>query len=485
MAFSSLWLRQASLYKFRYVLGYGFVIVLLLFIVGADIGNLPDGLSHAEMTQAVTSNSLTFGLDFRWMVNIAYDMLQKLSVDILGLSRLSLILPSLLFGTATVVVFALTMRHWFHDTVAVVTTVICMTATPFIGMLRSATPEIMLPFWTVLLIYGAVRLLVKREHAFHWKLLIVFASIGLLYTPYGIYPFVAIIGSALFHPHVRSRLRHIKSTRIVVLSALMLAGATPLVILLIKHPEMVSTLTGFDAIRTSLSHLPANLSNFYAIYFNAKTNGFVESIIVPQFNLATLALIILGVLKSVKDRYTARSYVLLSWFTVTVILAIAMPSVTTLIFMPASLLTAVGIDALVVEWYKLFPRNPYARIGGLIPLTVLFMGISLGNVSHYFNSYYHVPNQEYNQSLQAVKQALTTEGDHQVVLVAPEKDVAFYTILEKEYRYLKVTRTLPDTTATPVFVLPDADNSLKTIPSRIITSSTKENSVALRIYRPQ
>lgn len=485
MAFSSLWIRQALLYKFRYILGYGFVIVLLLFIVGADIGNLPDGLSHAEMTQAVTSNSLTFGLDFQWIVNIVYDLVQKLSVDILGLSRLSLILPSLIFGTATVVIFALTMKHWFHDTVAVVTTVICMTATPFISMIRSATPEIMLPFWTVLLIFGAVKLLVNRDRAFYWKLLIVFASIGLLYTPYGLYPFVTIISSALFHPHVRSRLRHIKLTRILTLSVLMLAGAAPLGILLISHPEMLSALTGFDVIRSSLSHLPANLSDFYAIYFNAKASGFIHAIIVPQFNLATLALIILGLLSSIKYRFTARSYVLLSWFTVTVMLAIAMPSVTTLIFMPASLLTAVGINTLVVEWYKLFPRNPYARIGGLIPLTILFLGISLGNISHYFNSYYHVPNAEYSQSLQAVERALTAEGDHPVMLVASEKDLPFYTILQKEHRFLTVTKSVPNVTDTPVFVLPDAGSSLKTIPSRIMTSSTKENSVALRIYRPQ
>lgn len=486
MAFTTSWFQQASLYKFRFVFGYGVIIIFLLFMVSADIASLPNGLSQAEMNQAVTSVTMKPSLDFGWVINAPYNALQKLSVSQLGLSRFSLVLPSLIFGILTIFIFAMTMQKWFKDRVAIVSTVIVMTGIPFITMMRSATPDIMLPFWTILLIYGAVRLLVKREHAFHWKLLIVLASIGLLYTPYGIYPLLAIFLSAIFHPHVRSRLRHIKRYRLAVLAVVAIIGIIPLALFFVSHRgEALATMTGIDIIRDSASHVRKNLSIVFDLYLNVRKNGFSLTQVVPLYNIATMALVILGLLKSIKDRYTARSYVLLSWSVVTVATVILMPYTISLIFVPASLLVAIGIDTLVIEWYKLFPRNPYARVAGLIPLTILFLGIGWGNIAHYFNNHNHIQNPFYTQSLTAIQRSLMIEGDHAVILVTNPKDEAFYKLLTRKHRYLSVTTTLPADTNTPTFVLPDATQSFTTLPSRIVTTSSKDNSVALRIYRPQ
>lgn len=485
MAFTTSWFRQASLYKFRFVFGYGVIIIFLLFMVTADIGSLPNGLSQAEMNQAVAGTSTSLNPTFDWTINGAYNFVQQLSISQLGLSRLSLVLPSLIFGILTIVVFALTMQKWFKDRVAIVSTVIVMTSMPFITMIRSATPDIMLPFWTMLLIYGAVRLLVKREHAFYWKLLIVISSLGLLYTPYGIYPLIAIFTSSLFHPHVRSRLRHIKRFRIIILASIAAVGIIPLAIYLATHHNALNTLTGIDIIRDSLTHFRKNLATVFDLYLNVRKNGFSLTQVIPLYSVATLALVVLGLLKSIKERYTARSYVLLTWALVTFLTVLFMPYAVSLVFAPVSLLVAIGIDTLVLEWYKLFPRNPYARVAGLIPLTILFLGIGWGNIGHYFNNHNHIPNPFYNQSLAAIQRSLVIEGDHAVILVTNPKDEAFYRILARKHRYLTVTTTLPTSTDTPTFVLPDATKTFPIVPSRIVTTSTKDNSVALRIYRPQ
>lgn len=485
MALRSSILQQATLYKFRYLVGYGFIIILLLFIVSADAGNVPNGLSQAEMQQAVSSTSMHVGLDMSWVINAPYNFIQKVAVETIGLSRLSLIVPSLIFGIATITLFALTMRHWFRNSVAVVATVITMSSVQFTTMLRSATPDIMLPFWTLLLLYGAVRLLVKRDRAFLWKLTIVLASVGLLYTPFGIYPLLTIFISALCHPHVRSRLRHIRRIRLFALILIAAISLVPLGIYLTLHPGEIATLTGSNLIREEFASLRQHAAQVYDMYFNIRKNGFSGTQIVPIFNLATLALAILGVLKCIRDRYMARSYVLLSWAVVTLVTTLLMPSVVVLTFVPSSLLVAIGIDTLVVEWYRLFPRNPYARIAGLIPLTILFLGVGFGNIAHYFNNYNHLSNPYFNQSLPAIQQALVVEGDHAVRLVTTETDAPFYSILTREHRYLNVTTTLPAKADIPTFILPNVEKTLDAIPSKIVTSEQSEDAVVLRIYRPQ
>ncbi len=486
MSFRPSFIQQATLYKFRYLVGYGLIIVILFFIIGADIGNVPHGISQAEMNQAVTSTSMHFSLDMSWTINGGYNFLQKLSVEAFGLSRLSLVLPSLLLGVATIILFALTMRHWFKDSVAVVATIITMTSVQFISITRSATPDILLPFWTLLLLYAAVRLLVKRDKAFLWKLTIVIASIGLLYTPFGVYPLITIFVSAFFHPHVRSRFRHIKRLRLFLLGGIAALGLVPLGIYLVTHPSAIDTLTGFSLIRSEFNGLRHGFMAIYDFYLNVTASGFIGTQIVPIFNLATIALAALGLFKSIRDRYMARSYVLLAWITSTAVTAFLMPSVIALTFVPVMLLVAIGIDTLIVEWYRLFPRNPYARIAGLVPLTILFISIGSGNISHYFDTHDHVANPYFSQSLPAVQQQLAVEGDYPVRLVATEDEAPFYSILKNEHSYLDVATTLPSSLDIPTFVLPSTGKTFagKT-PSRIITSDRGEDAVTLRIYRPQ
>jgi 4-amino-4-deoxy-L-arabinose transferase-like glycosyltransferase len=483
-SFSSV-VQQATLYKFRYVLGYGFIIILLLFILNADIANVPNGLSQAEMQQAVASTSMHVSWDMSWVVNGIYNFIQNLSVEAFGLSRLSLVLPSLFFGLCTIALFSLTMRHWFRDSVAVVATVITMSSIPFMTMMRSATPEIMLPFWTMLLLYGSVRLLVKRERAFAWKLLVVVASIGLLYTPYGIYALAPIILSASFHPHVRSRFRHIKRIRLLVLAIIGSVLLVPLGMYVASHPSHIETLIGFNDVRDGVTHLRQHASQLFSMYGNFVQSGFSGTQIIPVYNLATIVLALFGLLKSIRDRFMARSYVLLAWTAVTAALVLLVPEAVAVTFIPVSLLMAIGIDTLILEWYRLFPRNPYARIAGLIPLTILFLGIASGNVAHYFDTYNHVTNPLFSQALPAIKSSLVMEGDHTVILVTTKQEAAFYSILKKDFHYLTVSTKLPASVTSPIFVIPNTGKLLATAPSRIITSEHAEESAILRIYRPQ
>ena len=485
MAFRPSFLTQATLYKFRYAIGYGLLVCILLLIISVDINTLPNGISQAEMNSAAVSNLMSPRLTFDWVINAPYHALQKISIMVFGLSRASIVLPSLLVGFATIVLFMLTMRLWFRESIAVVTTIIAVTSSPFVSMMRSGTPEIMLSFWTILLLFAAVKFLMQHERAFVWKLLMAIAAVGLLYTPYGIYPLLAFSISGLLHPHVRSRLRRIKHSRLFILLGVGLVTLTPLIIYVVLDPARLAPLVGITAFEDSLSNIPETLSKLYQLYINVVQSGFVGTVLVPMFNIATVCLVLLGIFRVVKDRHTARSYALISWTIAVTIVTLLAPEQQGLVLMPVILLTAIGIETLIVDWYTLFPKNPYARVAGLIPLTILFIAIAAGNLSHYFNTHRYVSNSAYMQSLPSIKRSIVTEGNRSVVLVVNKEKETFYKILQRQFANLEVTTIAPAATTQPTLVLPSVTTAYPNAPWRIFTTSTAENPVALRVYRPQ
>ena len=418
-------IQQATLYKFRFVIGYALILAFLVIVLTIDIRILPEGVSLRGMDTVVTSMHTQPNASLDWVVNAPYHLLQQLSVVLFGLERLWIVLPSIVFGALTMVLFLLTMRQWFSESIALVTTLVALTSAPFITMVRSDTPDIMLPFWTVLLLYAAVKVLVKQEKAFVWKIFAVIATIGLLYTPFGIYPLLAFIIAGSLHPHVRSRIRRIKLHRKLTLLGLLVVGVVPLLLYSIWHPQALAALVGLNAFQTSLADFQATLHVLYVSFISFMHSGFVGMNIAPAFNLASICLMLLGLLRCLKDWHTTRSYVLLIWGAVSLPVIILAPHEQQTILLLAMLFLAIGSETLIAEWYKLFPRNPYARIAGLIPLTVLFVTIAVTGVTHYFNNHRYLENPTYRPSLAAIRQTLDADPNKPLLLVTDEPTVAF------------------------------------------------------------
>ncbi len=477
-------LKQVTLYKFRYILGYSILAFILILIVTLDIRSLPNGVNAAEMQSAVASNAFWPNLSFDWIINWPYLLLQKISLFVFGVSRLSLVLPSLLIGCATMILFAMTLHQWFRSTVAVIATSVAVTSIPFITLTRSATPDVMLSFWTILLLFGAVRLLIKHDRPFLWKFVIVIAAVGLLYTPLGIYPLVSFLIGGLLHPHVRSRLRRMRKHRVIILSIFTVLAITPLVIRLIIEPSDISTLTGAAVFREALAHPLDNVRVLYEMYINVTQNSFLGGILIPIFNVTSILVMLLGLFRSIKDRHTARSYVMLSWAAVTALVILFDPTTLSLVLMPSMLLLAIGIQTLVTDWYDLFPLNPYARIAGLVPLSVLFIGIALGNLTHYFYTYRYVANPTYNVSLSAIKTTLNNAKGSKITLISDTPSLEFYKLLTKKYPALTITTDTTTPVSQPTMVVPQVTVPYTQHPSRILTSEQRDNSVVLRVYRP-
>src|SRR3546814_8074549 len=67
------------------------------------------------------------------------------------------------------------------------------------------------------------------------------------------------------------------------------------------------------------------------------------------------------------------------------------PGFTSVTFVPLVLLLTSGLEGLVGYWYRLFPRNPYARIAGLLPLIILVVALVISGLDRYAYGYYYQP----------------------------------------------------------------------------------------------
>ncbi|MNR08323.1 hypothetical protein D3C85_1244720 [compost metagenome] len=177
----------------------------------------------------------------------------------------------------------------------------------------------------------------------------------------------------------------------------------------------------------------------------------------PIFSFGSIALIILGLLHIIRARHTARSYIISVWGLLLIPILLINPGFVSITFVPLVLLLATGVQTLLHQWYRLFPKNPYARIIGLLPLTILVGGLLLSGIERYMYGYHYDPRTatSFSRDLRLLNQELRkSSGD--ITLVSSKEHEAFYQAVANNKTQhknvtLQVATTMP-TTATTVLV---------------------------------
>lgn len=201
----------------------------------------------------------------------------------------------------------------------------------------------------------------------------------------------------------------------------------------------------------------------------------------PFLSLPFMLFVAFGLIRCIYDHHSARSYLLLIWLGIAVPLLIINPAQFAILFVPCLMLMAIGIETFIREWYKLFPRNPYARISGLIPLILITLGMVTIATTRYFYGYYYVDTSSvFKPELSAIR--TTIDPRTQTSLIVPSKQVAFYDILRRDFPKMSVSDSVMDTGAKQTIVLSSSGVSIPGIPAKIVTSHQKDNSVILRVY---
>lgn len=416
-----------TLYARRFFIGYLLMSALIVGLLVMAAFFVPGELRTGEIDSALTSGALSVqSIEPDSVVNLPYYLLQRLSFLLFDVSTLSIKLPSIILGALTVIgIFALT-RSWFGRHIAIITTISAVATAQFLFLIQDGTPFIIFSFITIWLL--AASTFITRVHLFStfWKVIACVLMAVALYIPLGIYLVIALIITASLHPHIRYVIRRVSRTRLIIAVALGLAAVAPLVYAIVLQPSVALTLLGIPA---DGLHLPDSITQAGQTLF-----GFLSTsdsyLLRPLYSLGLALLICIGAYRLLTVKHTARSYTVLILSAFLIPLVLIDPTHATSLFPIAVIMIAMGVSLLIQKWYKLFPRNPYARIAGLVPISILVVGLAYTGLMRYMNNYTYNPNilRHYSSDLTLFSRTLGS-AQGAVLLVATESEAPFYKLI--------------------------------------------------------
>jgi len=196
----------------------------------------------------------------------------------------------------------------------------------------------------------------------------------------------------------------------------------------------------------------------------------------PVFGLGSMIIIAMGAYRLIRTRESTQSYLIIIWLACLIPVLLINPLYTSVTFLPLVLLLATGLGSLLSYWYRLFPRNPYARIAGLIPLVILIGTLSLSGFDRYVYGYQYDPKTAANFTQDL---ALLPKDTKQ--LVVADKELAFYNAVARYNKNLSVVVAPSKST----FVATHAAHQvfLQYDVARIIVSTTSNNADRFYVYK--
>jgi len=476
------------LYRQRYLIGYsliGLIIAGLLITAGLFI---PGGLSKMEMDSVAAGHAISFSLSSfqpESVIDLPYHLLQRASVAVFGVSNLSIKLPSLLLGALSAFGIFILLRAWFRRNVAVLTAIIVITTGQFLFVAQSGTPSIVYIFWSVWLLVSAMMISRRAKQNLLWKIALFTIAALSMYTPLSPYILLALASAIVLHPHLRYLIRRLSKVKLALGFLVALILIAPLVYAIVRQPSVGLTLLGVPTVQPDLKENILQLLRQY-LDFVSPSSGIVMT---PIYGLGTVVLIGLGIIQLVTTKYTARSYIITAWVVLLAPVLLINPGYVSITFVPVMLLVAMGISMLLTSWYQLFPKNPYARLAGLLPLSILIAGLVLSGVGRYMYGYTYDPRTagNFTHDLQMVNEQLeATDRGTTVILTTPE-EAPFYSIVASHAKQVSVVNSTPVTAvagAQTIIVTHAAhQTSGAAQPYRIVTDSISKDADRLYIYK--
>lgn len=433
-------LADSAVYRWRYWLGYMALIVLFCAAITAASLYAPGGVSEAEIEALSTTNAISpTNLGSFAQTNLPFHLLQRGLFSVFGVTVYTIKLPSLILSFIAAVAVFFLLRRWFKPNVTILSLVIMTVTGQLIFFAQSFTPHILYITYAALILLFASLIVQRAKGSALWRLLLA-TTVGLsLFTPYFWYIHLTLLLVALIHPHTRYALLA-KRNRFKWLPAIVVLALTsaPAIFLAATHHDLLKSLVGIHSLSWALVD---NLRLLLYHYLWVKPTV-IGGQIAPVLDFSALFLIVLGLFKTIQHHHTARSYMIGVWLLLSLPLLVLQPSMTSIIILPLFILLAVGVEALLNQWYSLFPRNPYARITGLLMLMALIGVMVLSGLDRFTNGYRHFSGavHEFSTDLPLLQKAIA--GRQNVVLVANPHEAPLYETVARYSKY-KLTVNQP------------------------------------------
>jgi hypothetical protein len=480
-------LSRFLLYRWRYLFAYvGFAVALGTLLVVAGF-YLPGGLSDTEINSALISEGLDparlFELQPEQLTYLPYRLMQAASIAMFGFTTIGIKLPSVVLGFIAALGLIYLLNLWYKRNVAIITAMVAVTTTQFLAAAQAGEAGITYITLTVLILIAASMLARRTAYANIIVLTgFVLAAIS-LYMPLNAYILLALAFTAVFHPHARHVLLRQASKPLLAFGfALFLALISPLVIGIMNEPALLLRLAGIPTdTATILPNALELLRQYGQVY--APVTGLT---LIPVYGLGVLLLLLLGTYRMVSTKYTTKSYILSFWILLLVPLVLLNPAFVSITFVPVILLLGLGIDYLVWSWYRLFPKNPYARVFGLIPLAVLVGGMVVSSIDRYAYGFRYDDNvqRSYSFDLKVLSKELR-ERDERVRLIVSSENFQLYQAYARHQRYISDITVERSGTPEPgsVTIVERTVRDPSIIPSEILVSGTSDQADRFYLYK--
>jgi len=473
------------LYKWRYVIGY---TLLAMLYIGAGIVSAiytPGGLTQQEIDAIQPTNDLSLSLRSLATVNLPFHLLQLASFKLLGVTILSVKLPSIILYVISSIAIFLLLRRWFKPNVVILSMLIMATTAQLLFIGQSATSGILYVFYTALLLLFATMVVQKERGAILWKICLAITAGLSLFTPYFWYINLGLLVIAILHPHPRHFLIKRKYLASWTIPVLIFAGITAIIAYAcLISPDFLHSILGVKYITLDIV---SNLKTLYRLYLRPEPLV-IDGQITPIIDFGATLLIIFGLLNSVKRITAARTFMTWSWLILSMALLLVQPQLTTVIIIPLFILLAIGIESLLHEWYKLFPKNPYARGTGLVLTSILVLTMTIGGSVRYIDGYRYYPEaaKQFNKDITLLIQHVKPNTAATILVAPSEKPL--YTALAKHSSHITVTTSAPESIKTPLYVTQAAHSSLQKNSaislSAVITNDQAEAGDRFYTYTP-
>jgi 4-amino-4-deoxy-L-arabinose transferase-like glycosyltransferase len=412
-------------YKFRYQITYTILFISYISIILYTLFVAPNGLTQAEMDSAQASFNFSHGPLFSTsIIDAPYKLLQKISIMVFGLSHFSIKLPSILLSLLSIAGIIKLTHKWFSRGIATLVSIIALTSSQFFFLAQNGTPEILYILYPIAILFIGASF-ISCEKKFPYAIIMAAVAGVSLYTPFSIYILLALLATAMTHPHLRFMVKKIPRNYLSSGVALFLVIILPLLVAIFREPEIIKSLLGWP----ETLNLAENIKLLTAQLFGS-TNASSRGIVSPIIDPASIILIGTGFFFTLSSSWSARSYSINIWSIILIAICIANPSAITILFTPILILTVSGLQSLIHTWYTIFPKNPYARVAGLVPVFVIVVGLLLTNLDSFRLSYLYSPEvvNNFSQDLILI-QDISEPRDS---LIVSEKEFGFYSILDQK-----------------------------------------------------
>lgn len=481
------------IYKHRYFLSQLLLWLVLAYLLTIAALVVPNGLSASEMQNAVTSYNSTpdtfAGSHPNDLLHLPYHLLQNASLRIFGVTNIGIKLPSLLLTAVSVFFLYRLLRLWFRRNVAILTSVILMTSGQFLLQAQLGTPDVGYLFWNAALLFGTSMLTQEGRFQRFWLIMVAVVAALSLYSPHEIYVVIALLATSLFHPHARFIVFRQPLWLLVLSAVFFFLLLLPLILGIVATPSLLPSYFGIAPGVDVLTWNHANdLFLQYFGFFSPSAGEYVR----PIYGLGIVLLMALGLFRLFTAKYTAKSYIISFWMLFTIPVVILQSSAVSFTFVLSVVLVAFAIDYLIRSWYGLFPHNPYARVVGFVPLSVLVVGILLSGADRFMSGYHYTAgiSNAYVRDLSLVKKAVSDQKGRSTTLLVTEKDVGFYAMYADSTKNhsIHVTDNLPEaaqlSNSGSVTIASSAfKQTIMAIPSTVIASTNAENADRFYLYK--